>query len=313
MGVRDPAIRARGVRYRYPGEAREALAGLDVEIESGEIFAFLGPNGSGKSTLFRLLATLAAPQEGEVDILGIPWREDRRRIRERLGVVFQTPGLDGSLTVTENLRLHGRLYGLTGQEIRVRSRALVERFGLSDRRGDRVETLSGGLSRRVEVAKSLLPRPPLLLLDEPSTGLDPAARRRLWELLEAIRADEGTTVLLTTHFMEEGERADRLALLSRGRVVARGEPESLVAALGEEVVTARTEDPARLRERLEEAGLGSGEIREEPGVIHFLDSRRELSLSELLEKIRPLSKSLTVSRPTLEDLFLWRTGERLED
>lgn len=307
------AVRARNVRYRYPGERSEALAGIDVEIGAGEIFAFLGPNGSGKSTLFRLLATLVAPQEGEVEILGIPWREDRKRIREGLGVVFQTPGLDGTLTVAENLRLHGRLYGLSGARIGERSHELMKRFGLLHRRADRVEALSGGLARRVEIAKSLLPRPALLLLDEPSTGLDPVARRRLWELLQTVRKDEGTTVLLTTHFMEEGERADRLVLLSRGRIVARGAPGELVAALGEEVVTARSERPETLRSRLEEAGLEPEEMREEPGVIHFLDSRQDLSLPELLEEIRPLTTSLTVSRPTLEDLFLWRTGERLEE
>src|SRR5579871_6297047 len=189
----SPAIRVSNVQHRYG--SREALRGVSFEINPGEIFVFLGPNGGGKSTLFRLLSTLLPLQEGEAGVLGFDLRRDIAEIRSRIGVVFQSPSVDRKLTVGENLMHQGHLYGLRGGELARRSETVLERFKLTDRVRDRVETLSGGLRRRVELAKGLLHRPQLLLLDEPSTGLDPAARNDVWEYLHQLRDQDGVTVV----------------------------------------------------------------------------------------------------------------------
>src|SRR5437660_1408465 len=193
----DPIIQIAAVRHSY-GE-RVALDNLSLEIQRGEIFVFLGPNGGGKTTLFRLLSTLIPIQSGDVRILGFDLRRKTQAIRERLGIVFQAPSLDKKLTVAENLMHQGHLYGLSGGALEARQNEMLARLGLTDRRRDRVETLSGGLRRRVELAKGMLHRPRLLLLDEPSTGLDPGARSDLWDYLQQVRHDEGVTIVLTTH------------------------------------------------------------------------------------------------------------------
>ncbi len=243
-----PAVFARGVEYSYrsrKGGSHKALSGLDFRVAEGEIFGFLGPNGGGKTTLFRILATLARPEAGSIQVFGTDLASQAREVRRRLGVVFQNPSLDLHLTVRENLLHQGHLYGLRGGELARRIDAGLERFGLAERTSQRALELSGGLRRRVELAKALLHEPRLLLLDEPSTGLDPGARRDLWGTLEALRA-QGVTVLLTTHFMEEGDRCDRLALLDRGALVAEGSPAALKEEIGGDVITLAGPDPEAL-------------------------------------------------------------------
>jgi ABC-2 type transport system ATP-binding protein len=213
----SPAIRVQGVSHWY-GQ-RQALNDVSFEIEPGEIFVFLGPNGGGKSTLFRLLSTLLPLAQGEATLLGFDLRRQIGEIRSRIGVVFQSPSVDRKLTVGENLLHQGHLYGIRGAELKRRSEILLERFKLTDRVRDRVETLSGGLRRRVELAKGLLHHPRLLLLDEPSTGLDPAARNDVWDYLRQLREQDGVTVVLTTHLLEEADKADRIAILDRGKLV----------------------------------------------------------------------------------------------
>ncbi len=207
------AISISRVGYRY--RERRALVDVSLEIAAGEIFAFLGPNGGGKTTLFRLLSTLVPMQEGSIKILDLDVARQAQEVRRRIGVVFQAPSLDRKLSVSENLWQHGQLYGITGATFAQRRGEMLARFGLSDRASDRVETLSGGLRRRVELANGLLHRPRVLLLDEPSTGLDPGARSDLWEYLHRVRDEEGVTVVLTTHLLEEAEKADRLAIIER--------------------------------------------------------------------------------------------------
>jgi len=218
------AVSCQGVTYTY-GE-RRALDTVSFEVNEGEIFGVLGPNGSGKTTLFRLLSTLVpvAAGFGTIRLAGHLYPEEGALARRRLGVVFQSPSLDKKLTVQENIDAHGHLYGLRGAELASRVDALLERFSLSSRRRDLVETLSGGLQRRVEVAKSLVPRPAVLILDEPSTGLDPSARRELWEYLRALRQTEKLTILMTTHFLDEAEWCDRLLILDEGKRVALDTP-----------------------------------------------------------------------------------------
>src|SRR5882672_8865134 len=234
--------------HRY-GE-RVALNKVSFEVPKGEIFGLLGPNGGGKTTLFRILSTLVRPTSGSASILGLDLLRDTAALRSRIGVVFQAPSLDKKLRVRENLAHQGHLYGLAGSALRGRIDHLLIEFNLRDRAHDLVETLSGGLQRRVEIAKSLLHRPELLLLDEPSTGLDPGARIDLWQTLYRLRDQQDVTILLTTHLMEEAARCDRVAILDRGRIVASGTPEALRAEIGGEVVSARTKDATSLGERI---------------------------------------------------------------
>ncbi len=301
------AVEAAGVEFAY-GE-RQALRGIGFRVEPGEIFGFLGPNGGGKTTLFRILATLASPSRGTVAVFGRDLAKEAARVRRDLGVVFQSPSLDAQLTVSENLAHQGHLYGLSGRDLASRIAAALERFGLTARAKERAKTLSGGLRRRAEIAKSLLHKPRLLLLDEPSTGLDPGARRDLWETLFALQR-EGVTVLLTTHFMEEGDRCDRLALLAGGEIVAQGSPAALKEEIGGDVVTLAGADPEGLARDVKARYPDlAPSVRD--GALRLELERAHEFVARLVEALPGRVDSVTVARPTLEDVFLRRTGHRL--
>ena len=317
-----PAVEARGVEYTYParrsrrgrhGEPAvgpgKALAGLDFQVAPGEIYGFLGPNGGGKTTLFRILATLTPAERGTIQVFGVELRRQAREVRRRLGVVFQNPSLDLQLTVAENLTHQGQLYGLTGRDLAARIERQMARFRLADRRDQRARELSGGLRRRAEIAKALLHEPRLLLLDEPSTGLDPAARRDLWDTLEELQQG-GVTVLLTTHFMEEGDRCDRLALIDQGKMVAEGAPAVLKEEIGGDVVTLTGPDPAAVARDL---AARFPELRPEvrDGAVRLERERAHEWVARLVEALPGRIDAVTVARPTLEDVFLHRTGRRL--
>ncbi|HET6202442.1 MAG TPA: ABC transporter ATP-binding protein [Planctomycetota bacterium] len=304
-----PAVSVERLSRAY-GE-RVALRDLTLEVRSGEIFGVLGPNGGGKTTLFRVLATLLPPSSGAVRIFGSDVVADPDAARRRFGVVFQTGSLDRNLTVEENLRHQGHLYGLRGAELRGRIGDALGRFGLADRRGERVRRLSGGLARRAELAKGLLHRPSLLLLDEPSVGLDPAARAEFWSFLRELRAKEGATILFTTHFLDEAEGCDRLAILDRGSLVALGTPDALKGEVGGDVVTLEGPDPERLRDRVaREFGVSAtvidGKARLEHREGHALAKRLADALGSELTGV-------AVRRPTLEDVFVRRTSRRFEE
>lgn len=307
-----PAVEARGVEFSYrvrKGGSRKALSGLDFQVAEGEIFGFLGPNGGGKTTLFRILATLVRPEAGSVRVFGADLAGQAREVRRRLGVVFQNPSLDLHLTVRENLLHQGHLYGLRGGELARRIDAGLERFGLRERTAQRALELSGGLRRRVELAKALLHEPRLLLLDEPSTGLDPGARRDLWGTLETLRG-QGVTVLLTTHFMEEGDRCDRLALLDRGALVAEGSPAALKEEIGGDVITLAGPDPEALAAALAARYPDlAPDLRD--GAVRLERERGHELVARLIEALPGRIDAVTVARPTLEDVFLHRTGHRL--
>lgn len=301
------AVRVEDVALAYG--KRAALRGVGLEVRRGELYGLLGPNGGGKTTLFTILATLLPPDSGRASVFGLDVVRDAAAVRRRIGVVFQSPSVDPKLTVVENLRHQGHLYGLHGADLRARIERSLERFGLAGRAGDRVERLSGGLRRRVEIAKGLLHRPEVLLLDEPTVGLDPGSRRDLWAQVAALRAADGITVLVTTHLLDEAERCDRLAIVDGGRVVAEGTPAALVATVGGEVVTVRARDPESLRDAVRarfgaDATIQDGAVRVEADGAHAWVGR-------LVEEFAGDVESVTVARPTLEDVFLHRTGHRL--
>lgn len=288
--------------------AHVALDDLTLQVESGAIFGFLGPNGSGKTTLFRILSTLLPAPPGRVKIMGLDPVQDRDLIRSRIGVVFQSPSLDKQLTAEENLIHQGHLYGLRGDDLRRRVREALATVGLGERSRDLVGQFSGGMRRRVEVAKGLLHGPKLLLLDEPSTGLDPAARIDLWRHLRQINEEGSVTVLLTTHLTEEAERCSRLAILQRGRVLACDSPDTLKDRIGGDVITLVTSRPADVRAALHEK-LGV-EAQEVDGVLRLERRRGHEFVPQLIEAAPGLIDSVSVGKPTLEDVFVQLTGHR---
>jgi len=243
-----PAISVRDIVHRY-GE-RTALNGVSFDVSRAELFGLLGPNGSGKTTLFRILSTLMVPVAGHATILGHNPAQDPDNLRRKIGVVFQAQSIDLKLTAAENLVHQGHLYGLRGATLKKRVAEILGRVGLSDRATDKAETFSGGMQRRLELAKGLLHGPNVLLLDEPTTGLDPGARRDLWQYLRILRDEEQVTILVTTHLMEEAERCDRLVILNEGRVVALGTPAQLKQEIGGNVIVLETKDPERLAGRI---------------------------------------------------------------
>src|SRR5215471_1421318 len=221
--VDNNIIEVESLYHRY--DDRVALQGISFNVKAGTIFGLLGPNGGGKTTTFKILSTLLKPTSGIARICGIDVSKDSGQVRNLIGVVFQSPAVDVKLTVKENLQHQGHLYGLKGAALSQRITDVMQRLGISDRANDFVEKLSGGLRRRVEIAKSFLHRPPVLLLDEPSTGLDPAARRDLWSYLESLRDREGITIIITTHIMEEAEGCDQIGILDKGKLVAQNTPD----------------------------------------------------------------------------------------
>lgn len=285
---------------------RVALDRLNLEIPAGELFALLGPNGGGKSTLFRLLSTLVPPQEGTIRVAGHFLPKESARVRPLLGVLFQHPALDRKLRVIENLRCGGHLFGLRGHLLEERIQAVAAATGVQDRLMDFVETLSGGLQRRVEIAKALLPSPQILLLDEPSSGLDPVARAGCWEIYRRLR-EQGLTVVLTTHLMEEARAADRVGILHEGKLVALGAPDDLCRELGQQVLLVRAADNAAVAAWLEDKAPPR-EIRSSPGELRILaDDPPELARA-LFQPGAPAIFSATVAVPTLEDVFAHHAG-----
>ena len=308
LATRSPmlAISAQRVSHHYG--PRLAVDDLSLDVAAGEVFAFLGPNGSGKTTLFRLLSTLISPQAGEIAILGHDLRRDAVAVRRQLGVVFQSPSLDKKLTVAENLRHQGRLYGLSSRDLSERQTELLAAVGLSDRARDRVETLSGGMKRRVELAKSMLHRPRLLLLDEPSTGLDPAARSDLWQYLRGVRERDATTIVLTTHLLDEADRAERIAIMHEGRLAALGEPAALRAELGGDAITIQTDRPEPLAAAIR--GRFACESQVVDGAVRLEQPDGHQWIPRLVEAFPQEIQSVTLGKPTLEDVFIARTGHR---
>lgn len=307
--MNEPIVQVERLSHSYGDRA--ALSDLSLSVNRGEIFGFLGPNGSGKTTLFRILCTLIPSPPAAVKILGLDLAEQRDEVRRHIGVVFQSPSLDKQLTADENLRQQGHLYGLRGAELSRRIDKLLDRVNLADRRRERVERFSGGMRRRVELAKGLLNQPRVLLLDEPSTGLDPAARIEMWKLLTEVQQNDGVTILLTTHLMDEGDRCSRLAILDRGRLAACDTPAAMKERISGDVITLATRQTSRVAQMIGDQFHMPTEMVD--GVVRLERQRGHEFIPQLIESLPGLIDSVSVGKPTLEDVFIHVTGRLFRD
>ena len=319
MAVDGALIRARGLVKRFGGST--AVDGIDVDVAPGEAFGFLGPNGAGKSSTMRMIGAVSPPTAGELRVLGLDPAVDGPRIRARLGVVPQTDNLDLELTVAENLYVYGRYFGLPKATIRARAAELLDFVQLTDRAGDRVEPLSGGMKRRLTIARALVNEPEVVLLDEPTTGLDPQARHVLWERLYRLR-QRGVTLVLTTHYMDEAEQlCDRLVVMDKGRIVAEGSPAALIRQYStREVCELRfpvldgQPGPERYVAALVPVLERGAAQRVEPlpdRLLLYTDDGDAALAAVTAAGLHPVSS--LVRRSSLEDVFLRLTGRTLVD
>jgi ABC-2 type transport system ATP-binding protein len=305
-------ISVQNILHRYDG--RTALDDVSFDVRPAELFGLLGPNGSGKTTLFRILSTLMLPTAGRALIMGFDAAKDPSGLRRQIGVVFQAQSVDEKLTAYENLWHQGHLYGLRGSALQQRILEILGRVGLADRAQELVETFSGGMARRVELAKGLLHHPSVLLLDEPTTGLDPGARHDLWQYLQILRDEERVSVIVTTHLMEEAERCDRLAILNEGKLVALGTPTELKHEIGGDVVLLdATNDAESLAQRIStrfhvDATVLNDNARRNQVRIEMENGHR--FITGVVEAFPGEIQAVSVSKPTLEDVFIHRTGHR---
>jgi ABC-2 type transport system ATP-binding protein len=303
------SISAQGISHRY-GE-RQALDGVTFTVAEGEIYGLLGPNGGGKTTLFHLLSTLLPIQSGSATIGGSDVASRPDAVRGIIGVTFQSPSLDAKLRVAENLKHHGRLYGYSGTELSLRIDEQLNRLGVADRAKDTVGTLSGGLKRRVEIAKGLLHAPRILLLDEPSTGLDPGARHDLWTYLERLREESQVTILVTTHLMEEAEHCDRLGILDRGKLVIEGTPDELRATVGGDTLMVSGSDLESLSGKISQQFGVTPRLIE--GKLRIEHPRGHELLRDLIAAFPDDIRAVTFGKPSLEDVFIHHTGHQFWD
>lgn len=306
-GMPSTTVSAHNLCYSYGH--RTALDGVTFSVAVGTLFGLLGPNGSGKTTLFRLLATLIPMQAGTLTVCELDVSKQQSFVRRQLGITFQSPAVDVRLTVSENLKCHGSLYGMSGAALNARVSEMLEQFGISDRRQAVVGTLSGGLKRRVELAKGLMHRPKVLLLDEPTSGLDPRARQEFWELVTTQQKTQGTTIIVATHLMPEAELCDRVLLLDRGRTVAEGTPAELQSRLDGERLTVRLRDAAIHVDSLRK--LVGGHLDLNGDRVTLRASNPADQIREIMHAFSDQIISLELTRPSLEDVFLELTGHFL--
>jgi ABC-2 type transport system ATP-binding protein len=289
----------------------EAVRGVSLTVDRGEVFGFLGPNGAGKSTTINMLCTLVRPTSGAARVGGFDVVTRRDDVRRHIGLVFQDPTLDGHLTAAQNLRLHAELYGIDRAAIPGRMRQMLEMVDLADRADQPVMTFSGGMRRRLEIARGLLHSPRVLFLDEPTIGLDPQTRSSIWRYIRALQASEGTTIFMTTHYMDEAELCDRIAIMDRGQVVVLDTPEALKADVGaDRVVIGTADDEAAIAELRERFGL---EATIAEGAVTFHVDSGAAFVPRLFAELDVAITSVAVSRPTLDDVFMRHTGSTIRD
>jgi ABC-2 type transport system ATP-binding protein len=305
----EPAVAVAGLVKRF-GEV-EAVKGIDLEVEPGETFGFLGPNGAGKSTTIGMLCTLVPPDGGTARVAGHDVASERAEVRRNIGLVFQDTTLDGYLTAAQNLRFHAELYGMPRADIAERMRQVLEMVGLWERRGSLVSTYSGGMKRRLEIARGLMHSPRVLFLDEPTVGLDPQTRSSIWRYIEELKAAEEITIFLTTHYMDEAEQCDRIAIMDRGQIIVLDTPEALKASVGKDRVQLHVDEPdaaiAALRERFElEATIAEGAVT-------VAVAEGEAFVPRLFAELGLPIRGVSVARPSLDDVFMSYTGTTIRD
>jgi ABC-2 type transport system ATP-binding protein len=303
------AISVRGLVKRY-GEV-EAVGGVDFEVRRGETFGFLGPNGAGKTTTINMLCTLATPTAGSATVAGYDVTTQRDDVRRNIGLVFQDTTLDGYLSAERNLRFHAELYGVPRNVLGDRMHEVLEMVGLWERRRSRVQTYSGGMMRRLEIARGLLHAPRVLFLDEPTIGLDPQTRVSIWNYIADLRRREDTTIFLTTHYMDEAEHCDRIAIIDNGRIVALDTPEALKASVGKDRVQIQTSDDAAAISALRERFAVEAAVHE--GAVTFSVPGGEEFVPRLFAELGVPIRSVSVARPTLDDVFMSYTGKTIRD
>ena len=302
------AASIRGVSFQYG--SFKALDNLSFDVNAASFFGLLGPNGSGKTTLFRILSTLMPPAQGSCSVQGFDTIKNPREVRQCISMIFQQPSLDEELTVRENLTFHAQMYGLRGASMKERITSLAKRMGIEDRLDSRVKSLSGGLKRRADIVRGILHKPKVLLLDEPTTALDPAARHSFWQMLTSLRAEEQLTLILATHLLEEAETCDDVVILDEGKVAIQGNPDDLRESLGPQMLWLTTADPEKL------AALIKLQLSLEVTVVEeavcVADQNASQLLPDLYKSFGELIDSATVRKPTLEDVFLTSTGVQFQ-
>ncbi|MCW3020427.1 MAG: daunorubicin resistance transporter ATPase subunit [Solirubrobacterales bacterium] len=303
------AVSVDGLVKRY--DEIEAVRGIEFEVRSGEIFGFLGPNGAGKSTTINMLCTLVRPSGGTARVAGHDVVAERDDVRRNIGLVFQDTTLDGYLSAEQNLQLHAELYGVPRAQMGERIRQVMEMVGLWERRTSLVNTFSGGMKRRLEIARGLLHSPRVLFLDEPTVGLDPQTRSSIWRYIRELKAREDITIFLTTHYMDEAEYCDRIAIMDHGRIIVLDTPEALKAKVGKDRVQIETDDDqaaiAALRERF---GI---EATIAEGAVTFGVPEGEHFVPRLFAELDVPIRAVSVSRPSLDDVFMSYTGTTIRD
>ena len=305
----DAAVEVRALTKTF--KTVEAVRGIDLTVHTGETFGFLGPNGAGKSTTIKILCTLADATSGTARVAGYDVATERDAVRRSIGLVFQEPTLDGYLTAEQNLIFHGELYGVDRHTAAPRRKEVLEMVGLYDRRKDLVNTFSGGMRRRLEIARGLLHSPKVLFLDEPTIGLDPQTRASIWQYIRELHKREEITVFVTTHYMDEAEHCDRIAIIDQGQIVALDTPEALKAGVGKDRVQISTvDDPAAIAALKDKFGLDAKMVE---GLVTIAVPEGAAFIPHLFEKLGIAIKSVTVQRPTLDDVFLNFTGTSLRD
>jgi ABC-2 type transport system ATP-binding protein len=306
------AIEVRGLKKNY--DEVEAVRGVEFAVATGEVFGFLGPNGAGKTTTINMLCTLVRPTAGSASVAGHDVVSQRDEVRRNIGLVFQDPTLDGYLTAEQNLRLHAELYGVQSDLVKPRMQQVMTMVGLWDRKDSVVGTFSGGMRRRLEIARGLMHSPRVLFLDEPTIGLDPQTRRSIWEYIRELKEREEITIFMTTHYMDEAEWCDRIAIMDHGEIVALDSPETLKAGIGTDRVTIHTDDDdATIAALADRFGI---DARKSEGAVSFGVPEGEQFVPRLFENwdpAHPAIKAVNVSRPTLDDVFMSYTGSTIRD
>src|SRR3977135_2053339 len=302
-------IQASGLVKRY-GEL-EAVKGIDLEVRAGEIFGFLGPNGAGKSTTISILCTLLSPTAGVASVAGIAVMHGPAGVRQRIGLVFQDPSLDDQLTGRENLEFHAFIYSVPSSARGRRIDEMLELLQLTERAGSQVRTYSGGMKRRLEIARGMLHEPEVLFLDEPTLGLDPQTRQSIWNHLNELRSRQGITIFMTTHYMDEAEYCDRIAIIDRGKIVALGTPDQLKAMVGGDVVTMTSSQPEAAAREITEL-LGVTPTREN-GTLRMEVADGKVFAPRLVRELMAPVDPVSLRRPSLDDVFVKLTGHAIRD